>query len=83
MTMKNVMQDTGLPVRVALAKARKSGREISEKTGIPYGSLLRKLDGDAPFSLDNLLEIAVALGVHPAELLPENFKHNHNQRSVA
>ncbi|NMW66012.1 hypothetical protein HHJ78_11000 [Mobiluncus mulieris] len=82
MVMKIQRTDTGLPVRVALAKARKSGREISEAAGIPYGSLLRKLDSDREFSFTEILRIAGVLDMHPAELLPDEFKPN-QKRNVA
>lgn len=44
--------------------------EVSEKTGIPRTTLLRSLNGQRPFAIDELAAIAVELGSDIPTLAP-------------
>lgn len=70
--IKNV--NTGARVQAALAGAGRSLKSLSDETGIPYSTLIRKAKGQREFSFSELLAIAEALGVHPAALTPEPFR---------
>lgn len=48
--------------------------KVSEDTGIPRTTLIRKLKGVAQFGTTELVQIANSIGVKPSELLPSEFK---------
>lgn len=49
-------------VDIELAAARMNRKELSEKTGIAYNTLLMKLSGKSPITLDESFIIKKALG---------------------
>jgi hypothetical protein len=69
-------------VGLALANADRNKKWLSEKTGIPYSTLGRKLQGHTAFDLGELYMIGVALGVSPSDLLPPPF-FPRSQKAVA
>lgn len=65
---------TAQAIRAALADSGVTKRYLSQKTGIPYPTLNRKVAGSRDFTLSELLAIAEALQVHPAAFVPPQFK---------
>ncbi|MCR2051785.1 helix-turn-helix domain-containing protein [Actinomyces bowdenii] len=65
---------TAKAIRAALADSGHTKRYLSEETGIPYPTLNRKVAGRRDFTFSELLAIAKALQVHPATLVPPQFK---------
>jgi len=51
--------------------ARMSGQELARRSGIGYRTLMRRLEGALPFTLDELVAIAQALDVRVTDLMPE------------
>jgi len=47
---------------------------LATVTGIPFSTLRRKLAAQADFTLSDVVEIAEALGVSPAALVPAAFR---------
>ncbi len=56
-------------VKQAILSAGLSKRALSERTGIPYTSLNRKLAGHTDLTLQELFLIAEATGVSPTQLI--------------
>ncbi len=56
-------------LRAALGREQRSQRWLSEKTGISPTALGRKLRGDTSFTIDELLDVAHALGVSAASII--------------
>ncbi len=63
------MERTVAAVMQAIARAGLTKRALSERTGIPYTSLNRKLAGHTDLTLQEIFLIAEATGVAPAELV--------------
>lgn len=59
----DITQGTARAVNLALESAGKSQLSASEQTGIPRTTLLRRLSGVSPFTVDELQRIADLLGV--------------------
>lgn len=59
-------------VRAEMARHRVSLREIAADTGIPKTTLARRLNGEVPFGINELVAIADRLGVPLTVLLPLN-----------
>lgn len=57
-------------VRAALARDGRSAADLAEATGIARSSLSRKLRARTPFYVEELIEVAVALHIDPATLIP-------------
>lgn len=55
------------------SKADRTKSWLSDRTGIPYSTLDRKLKGHVDFTFSDLWSIAEALGVQPSELTPRAF----------
>ncbi|TXK17188.1 helix-turn-helix domain-containing protein [Homoserinibacter sp. GY 40078] len=49
-------------------------RALATSSGITYSTLLRKLDGQGEFSVQELYLIAKVFGIPPSELLPRAFQ---------
>jgi ribosome-binding protein aMBF1 (putative translation factor) len=64
-------QEVATRVRAALAAQGKSGRWLSEATGIPNASCARRLRGRYEFSISELHRVADALGVPLASLVDD------------
>ncbi|MFL2002174.1 helix-turn-helix domain-containing protein [Microbacterium sp. A1-JK] len=60
-------------VLLELSKADRTKRWLSDRTGIPYSTLDRKLRAHVDLSFTELFSIAEALGVEPWRLTPEAF----------
>lgn len=61
-------------VAQAMVTAGKSKTWLAEQTGIPYSTLGRKLRAVSEFNYSETFRIAEALGIHPADLVPTEFK---------
>lgn len=48
---------------------RMSGTELARESGVPYRTLMRCLNGERPFTVDELARIAIALDVPLHRLL--------------
>lgn len=61
-------------VTFELSRADRTKRWLSDRTGIPYSTLDRKIKGHVEFTFTELWMIAEALGVAPAALTPKAFR---------
>ena len=61
-------------VAQAILDSGASKLEVSEKTGIPYATLSRKIKGTSDFTWRELLAIAEFLGLSPARFTPPAFR---------
>jgi len=57
-------------VRAEMARQRISARRLAEMSGIPHTTLARKMRGAARLDLDDLQDVADALGVDVYALIP-------------
>lgn len=48
---------------------RMTGTELARESGVPYRTLMRCLNGERPFTVDELARIAAALDVALTKLL--------------
>lgn len=63
-------QLTAAAVRAELARRRISGREIGPIVGWSLGTTSRRLNGQSPITVDELVRIADYIGIPAADLLP-------------
>lgn len=61
-------------VQQAMDTARVSINSLADQTGIPYSTLRRKITGHSDLTLAEVLVIAEALGLHPADLIPADMQ---------
>lgn len=61
---------TAANVRAELARRRISGRELARGIGWSAPTTFRRLRGDTPFTIDELIAVARFLGVPVAALIP-------------
>ncbi len=59
-------------IRGEIARQGLTQKVLAERTGIKIQTLRRRLSGEAPLTVSELLTIAHSLDVEPAELLPAN-----------
>ena len=57
-------------VRAAVARAGLNNASIAAKTGMSHQSVLRKLRGDRAITVEELIDIAEAVGCSVSDLLP-------------
>lgn len=60
-------------VRAEMARKRFSQVRLSKETGIPESTLKRRLSGQYPFDVEELVDIARALGVSPHSFIPKKM----------
>lgn len=65
----DITRGTAQKVAAALDLAGKSQLSVSEASGIPRTTLLRRLSGVSPFTVDELQRIADLLGVPVVSLI--------------
>lgn len=65
----DITRVTAQAVTEALVESGKSQLSLSDETGIPRTTLLRRLSGATPFTVAELQRIAEALGVPVVSLL--------------
>lgn len=74
MAHEDIAERTAQAVSQAIITSRCSIKDVSEKSGIPYTTLTRRLQGfDPTFTATEIYRIAKALEVRPASLLPREF----------
>lgn len=56
-------------IRRLLSAHKVSGYALSKATGLPQSNISRKLNGQAPFGLDDVQRICEFLGVDEADLI--------------
>lgn len=61
-------------INEAIRTAERSKKWTAEKSGIPLSTFLRKTRGFGDFTVSEIARVARALGIHPAELLPTEFR---------
>lgn len=61
-------------ISAAMKTADRSMKWTADRAGIAVPTFRRKLNGGGDFTVSELARIARALGVHPADLLPEQFR---------
>ena len=49
-------------------------RDLADRAGIANATFRRKLRGGGDFTVSEVARIAQALGIHPADLLPTEFR---------
>lgn len=57
-------------VRSLAARRQVSNSELADKVGISHASMWRRMTGRYPFTVDELADVAAALGVEVVDLLP-------------
>ena len=67
-------QEASQIILKAILDAERSQQWVANKSGIPISTLRRKLRGHTDFRLCEVVNIAVALNVQPADLLPSPFE---------
>lgn len=58
-------------IRDELDAKAMSARELARRTGMTYAAFGRRMTGETPFTVDELVAVAAQLSVPPASLLPE------------
>lgn len=71
--MVNNTSATHQKIEAARVGTEYSRNQLSTRTGIPYTTLTRKLNGISDFTVGEIGRIADALGVPPWDLLPDEF----------
>lgn len=66
----DISRETAARVQTALDAAGRSTLALSEQTGIPRTTLLRRLTGTSPFTVDELALIASNLDIEVHSLIP-------------
>lgn len=56
-------------IRIELARQRKSARALARHIGWSSGTSVRRLRGETPLTVDELVAAAGLLGLEPAQLL--------------
>lgn len=56
-------------VKVAMDSAEISIRDMAKRAPIPYVTLTRRLSGQSPFTMSELISVADVLGIDAAELV--------------
>lgn len=67
----DISRETAALVQAALDVAERTPLAVSEHTGIPRTTLLRRLTGTSPFTVAELEMIADFLGVSLLSLIPD------------
>lgn len=70
MTTPHHREAVAAEVRAALARDGRRAAALAAATGISRSSLSRKLRGAVPFFVEELVEIATALDIDAADLIP-------------
>lgn len=73
MTTRRFGSDPGTTVAdliaAAITRAERSQKWVAERCGIPLTTFRRKLRGGNAFTVAEVLAIALALGINPADLI--------------
>ena len=69
----DIRTEVAATVTFELSKADRTKRWLSDRTGIPYSTLDRKLKGHVDLTFTELWAISEALGVPPWTLTPRAF----------
>ena len=69
MSERNYASAVSAELRAIAARERVTGKELGERTGIPYTTLRRYLAGERDVPLAALIEMAAALDVLPGAIL--------------
>jgi predicted transcriptional regulator len=73
-TSRMIAEETARCIAAQITRVGMSKRQVSERSGIPYTTLNRKLWGHGDFTVHELALISGALKIAPSELLPEALK---------
>lgn len=71
----DITRETAALVQAALDAAGRTPLSVSEHTGIPRTTLLRRLTGTSPFTIAELELIATLLAVPVHSLIPSTDTH--------
>ena len=66
-------ETTATLIAKAIQEAERTRKWTADKAGIADATLRRKLAGGTDFTTNEVIRVAKALGVHPADLLPSEF----------
>lgn len=67
-------EDASRIILQAILDAERSQQWVADKAGIPATTLRRKLQGHGDFRIGEVANIAQALNINPADLLPRAFR---------
>lgn len=73
MATDSIAERTAQIIAQAMVNAGTTRQALAEASGIPYTTLGRKLRGVTPFDLVEVCNVARALKVRPADLLPADI----------
>ncbi|WP_435298495.1 helix-turn-helix domain-containing protein [Timonella sp. A28] len=71
--MNNLNEWIARQIQEALSAEKRDKKWLSEKTGIPYSTLNRKMAAHVEFRFSELFSIAEALNISPALFTPSGF----------
>lgn len=66
--------DTADLIAEAMQDADRSMKWTADRAGIANATFRRKIHGGGDFTVSEVARIAKALGIHPADLLPVEFR---------
>lgn len=61
-------------IEAAMQDSDRSMKWTAERSGIATATFRRKIRGGADFTVSEVARIGKALGIHPADLLPAEFR---------
>lgn len=67
--MSTVAEAVGMEVRAGLARRRRTQNELAEVLGITPGTASRRLSGESPFDVVELIAIGAWLDVDPTSFI--------------
>lgn len=74
-TTEAVAEQISIEVRAAMGRANASRRDLASKLGVDPMWVTRRLIGQTPFSVEDVVRIARALDADPKTLLAPVFAH--------
>lgn len=68
------LTETAQKILDAIDRVERTQKWTATKAGIALTTFSRKLHGGGDFTLSEISRIAKVLGIHPADLLPDEFR---------
>lgn len=68
--VNSIRNEIAAEMRAAVSRSGVSRRDLAERVGMVPDTLYRKLRAERSFTIEELLDLAAALGVAPSALLP-------------
>ena len=70
MTSTEAREYVAAETRAALARDGRTATQLATDTGISKSSLSKKMRGQVSFTVEEIIDIAIALGVDPGAFVP-------------